>query len=182
MRYSEAAIFSGHASLFSQTLMALCAFAMIPSMMAVAWIAYAEQHGFLLQADPHMSVIAVAGICAAYCLDRLLDPDPRLQQVYASGLRWMLLFVCIAAALYALFVWFQSGWNNIVWLALCVTWASGHVFGKSIPGAKNYLCNVSLGDRVFCATADAVLPVFGCEPCLSFRLMAHVICVIMRAL
>ena len=136
MRYSEAAIFSGHASLLSQTLMALCAFALIPSVMAMAWIAYAQQHGFLLQADFPMSVIAVAGICAAYCLDRLLDPDPRLQQLYALGLRWLLGFICVVAALCALFVWFQSGWNNILWLTLCVTWASGHVFGKSIPGAK----------------------------------------------
>ena len=126
----------------SQNVLHVCysmaAFIGMPICMAIAWILYAQAQGIVVGVELPLALIAVCGVAAAYCLDRLVDPDERLRDVYRFGLKHALSYTALFAVAMAVILWAVYGFQHLHWIGLCVLSAAVHQYANGTPLAKTW--------------------------------------------
>ncbi len=133
----------------NQLALASTALIVVPVLMAWAWIQFFaiafNQPIIALQ-----QVLALSGIATVYSLDRLIDPDPRLLNLYKQGLKTILISVCVVSVLISLLTLWTLHWAPWQIVLCCCALSVANWLGKKVFMGKNifvtaaWLCSCAL--------------------------------------
>lgn len=146
--------------------LAVLSLQLLPLAMAVVWVHYFFQV-LQLQLQPLQTTLAFSGIAVVYGLDRLYDPDPRLDALMQQGLRGLLLLWTVLGLLIAAVCLVAAravGWPIMLCcLSLAVAnWYGKRLWlGKTISVSLAWLCSCACLPFAAYALDGAVLALYG---------------------